>query len=140
MYRINEHKMKELRTKVVVLFTFLMLVAAWGFWWLQTVLIPTGAIDAYPFIPLVFYFSGIVLVQTLYRLDKTNPRKLVNVYMLLKLLKMVIAGIMALIYLLVLHTPLKPFIIVFAAFYMLYILFETYVFYSFEKQIKKERK
>jgi len=140
LYRINEHKMKELRTKVVVLFTFLMLVAAWGFWWLQTVLIPTGAIDAYPFIPLVFYFSGIVLVQTLYRLDKTNPRKLVNVYMLLKLLKMVIAGIMALIYLLVLHTPLKPFIIVFAAFYMLYILFETYVFYSFEKQIKKERK
>ena len=140
MYRINEHKMKELRTKIVVLFTFLMLVAAWGFWWLQTVLIPTGAIDAYPFIPLVFYFSGIVLVQTLYRLDKTNPRKLVNVYMLLKLLKMVIAGIMALIYLLVLHTPLKPFIIVFAAFYMLYILFETYVFYSFEKQIKKERK
>ena len=140
MYRINEHKMKELRTKIVVLFTFLMLVAAWGFWWLQTLLIPTGAIDAYPFIPLVFYFSGIVLVQTLYRLDKTNPRKLVNVYMLLKLLKMVIAGIMALIYLLVLHTPLKPFIIVFAAFYMLYILFETYVFYSFEKQIKKERK
>jgi len=140
LYRINEHKMKELRTKVVVLFTFLMLVAAWGFWWLQTILIPTGAIDAYPFIPLVFYFSGIVLVQTLYRLDKTNPRKLVNVYMLLKLLKMVIAGIMALIYLLVLHTPLKPFIIVFAAFYMLYILFETYVFYSFEKQIKKERK
>ena len=140
MYRINEHKMKELRTKIVVLFTFLMLVAAWGFWWLQTVLIPTGAIDAYPFIPLVFYFSGIVLVQTLYRLDKTNPRKLVNVYMLLKLLKMVIAGIMALIYLLVLHTPLKPFIIVFAAFYMLYLLFETFVFYSFEKQLKKERK
>ena len=140
MYRTNEYKMKELRTKIVVLFTFLMLVAAWGFWWLQTVLIPTGAIDAYPFIPLVFYFSGIVLVQTLYRLDKTNPRKLVNVYMLLKLLKMVIAGIMALIYLLVLHAPLKPFIIVFAAFYMLYILFETYVFYSFEKQIKKERK
>lgn len=140
MYRTNEYKMKELRTKIVVLFTLLMFVSAWGFWWLQTVLIPTGAIDAYPFIPLVFYFSGIVLVQTLYRLDKTNPRKLVNVYMLLKLLKMVIAGIMALIYLLVLHTPLKPFIIVFAAFYMLYILFETYVFYSFEKQIKKERK
>lgn len=140
MYRTNEYKMKELRTKIVVLFTFLMLVAAWGFWWLQTVLIPTGAIDAYPFIPLMFYFSGIVLVQTLYRLDKTNPRKLVNVYMLLKLLKMVIAGIMALIYLLVLHTPLKPFIIVFAAFYMLYLLFETFVFYSFEKQLKKERK
>lgn len=139
MYRINEHKMKELRTKIVVLFTFLMLVAAWGFWWLQTALMP-ATIEAYPFIPLVFYFSGIVLVQTLYRLDKTNPRKLVNVYMLLKLLKMVIGGIMALIYLLVLHAPLKPFIIVFAAFYMLYILFETYVFYSFEKQIKKERK
>lgn len=140
MYRTNEYKMKELRTKIVVLFTFLMLVAAWGFWWLQTALMPAGVIEAYPFIPLVFYFSGIVLVQTLYRLDKTNPRKLVNVYMLLKLLKMVIGGIMALIYLLVLHAPLKPFIIVFAAFYMLYILFETYVFYSFEKQIKKERK
>ena len=140
MYRTNEYKMKELRTKIVVLFTFLMLVAAWGFWWLQTALMPAGVIEAYPFIPLVFYFSGIVLVQTLYRLDKTNPRKLVNVYMLLKLLKMVIGGIMALIYLLVLHTPLKPFILVFAAFYMLYILFETYVFYSFEKQIKKERK
>lgn len=140
MYRTNEYKMKELRTKIVVLFTLLMFVSAWGFWWLQTALMPAGVIEAYPFIPLVFYFSGIVLVQTLYRLDKTNPRKLVNVYMLLKLLKMVIAGIMALIYLLVLHTPLKPFIIVFAAFYMLYLLFETFVFYSFEKQLKKERK
>lgn len=140
MHRTNEYKMKELRTKIVVLFTLLMFVSAWGFWWLQTALMPAGVIEAYPFIPLVFYFSGIVLVQTLYRLDKTNPRKLVNVYMLLKLLKMVIAGIMALIYLLVLHTPLKPFIIVFAAFYMLYLLFETFVFYSFEKQLKKERK
>ena len=140
MYRTNEYKMKELRTKIVVLFTLLMFVSAWGFWWLQTALMPAGVIEAYPFIPLVFYFSGIVLVQTLYRLDKTNPRKLVNVYMLLKLLKMVIAGIMVLIYLLVLHTPLKPFIIVFAAFYMLYLLFETFVFYSFEKQLKKERK
>ena len=140
MYRTNEYKMKELRTKIVVLFTLLMFVSAWGFWWLQTALMPAGVIEAYPFIPLVFYFSGIVLVQTLYRLDKTNPRKLVNVYMLLKLLKMVIAGIMALIYLLVLHTPLKPFIIVFAAFYMLYLLFETFVFYSFEKQLKKVRK
>ena len=52
--------MKELRTKIVVLFTFLMLVAAWGFWWLQTVLMQAGAIGAYPFIPVVFYFSGIV--------------------------------------------------------------------------------
>ena len=47
--------MKELRTKIVVLFTFLMLVAAWGFWWLQTVLMQAGAIGAYPFIPVVFY-------------------------------------------------------------------------------------
>ena len=80
MHRTNEYKMKELRTKIVVLFTLLMFVSAWGFWWLQTALMP-ATIEAYPFIPLVFYFSGIVLVQTLYRLDKTNPRKLVNVYM-----------------------------------------------------------
>lgn len=129
--------MKQLRYKLEVLFTMVMLISGWGIWWLQTSYFPTTTIEAYPFIPLIFYISGVGLIEILYRIDKTNPRKLVNIYMLLKLIKMMFAGLVAVIYLLVLHATMRPFVIIFAIFYMIYLLFETYSFYSVEKQIKK---
>ena len=96
--------------------------------------IDAGYYRSVSFYTLVFYFSGIVLVQTLYRLDKTNPRKLVNVYMLLKLLKMVIAGNYGAHLFTGSPCSTETIHYRFAAFYMLYILFETYVFYSFENK------
>lgn len=129
--------MKALRYKLELILTVVMLIAGWGIWWVQTTYFPVAVITAYPFIPLTFYISGLGLIEIIYRLDKSNPRKLVNMYMLLRVIKMLIAGILALIYLLYLHATTKPFIVAFGIFYLVYLLFETYAIYSFEKQIKK---
>lgn len=137
MHRINEKNMKSLRNKLAIIFTVSMLLSSWVIWWLQVSYFPATLIAAYPFIPLTFFISGIVLIEILYRMDKSNPRRLVNIYMILKFTKILIAAVLAVVYIFMLHVSIKPFIIVFAIFYMIYLFFETYSIYSVEKQMKK---
>jgi len=132
--------MKSLKNRLAIIFTVSMLIISWVIWWLLVSYFPATQIVAYPFIPLTFYISGIILIEILYRMDKSNPRRLVNVYMILKFTKMLIAGSLAVIYIFALHVSIKPFMIVFAIFYMIYLLFETYSIYSIEKQMKKALK
>lgn len=138
MYRINEKNMKSLRNRLAIIFTLSMLIASWAVLWLQSRYFPSSMITAYPFIPLTFFVSGLALIEILYRTNKSNPRRLVNVYMTLKFSKILIAGILAMVYIFVLHVSIKPFMIVFAIFYMIYLFFETYSMYSIEKQMKKQ--
>ncbi|MCE5330866.1 MAG: hypothetical protein LLF95_01865 [Bacteroidales bacterium] len=131
--------MKELRNKHLLIFTMVMLLVGWGIWWVMNSAFHIEGFRGYPFIPVLFYLSGLVLVYVLFRVDKTKPRKLVNVYMLLKLIKMLVFGTTALIYLFAFKVNTKTFIVVFAFYYLIYLLFETYTFYSVEKQIKKQK-
>jgi hypothetical protein len=47
---------------------------------------------------------------------------------------MLVWGIMALLYVLVIKIAMKPFVITFALYYLLLLIFETFAFYSVEKQ------
>jgi len=87
--------MKELSSKLVFLLTITILISGWGIWGIMLTFFLKFLFKAYPLIPLSVYLMGLFLVYVLYTIDKSNPRKLVNVFMLLKIAKILLFAALA---------------------------------------------
>ena len=68
-----------------------------------------------------------------------NPRRLVNTYLALKVGRIFLALLYATIYVLVVKQEIKRFVLVFVLIYLGYLLFDTLLLTSWEKNLKKKR-
>ena len=109
----------------------------WSGWFILKKTNPEMNIGWYPYLPVTFWIMGMILTTILEKVNKDNPRKLVNIYMLLKLSKLVIAMIMILIFYFLKKEDIRSILLVFAVYYALYLLLEFYIFYVTEKKIKQ---
>jgi hypothetical protein len=130
--------MQKLSNRLMSLFALSMLIVGWGGWEILKNLYPTQIFTWYPYIPVVFFLMGVSLIIILAKNYKKEAKKLVNLYMILKLVKLVIAMAYILGFYFMVRDNLRVFGLVFVAYYVIYIGFEFYIFYSIEKQIKKE--
>ena len=67
-----------------------------------------------------------------------NPRRLVNTYLALKVGRIFLALLYATIYVLVVKQEIKRFVLVFVLIYLGYLLFDTLLLTSWEKNLKKK--
>jgi len=116
-----------------------MLVLGWGGWIILNQAAPEIYLGWYPYIPATFFVMGLLLVVILEKINKDNPRKLVNIYMLLKLSKIVIALTIVLVYYFAIKENIRLFLLVFGVYYAVYLLIEYYIFYITEKKIKQSK-
>ena len=119
------------------IFSIIILILGWGGWYLLKSIYPAMEMAWYPFMPVTFWIMGMILSAVLENVKKDNPRKLVNVYMMLKLSKIVIAMGMILIYYFLFKEEIKTILFAFVFYYALYLLLEFYAFYITEKNINK---
>lgn len=131
--------MKKLKRNLVILHTAAMLLSGWGGWWLMQTAFPIYYFAWYPYIPALFFAIGIVFISILDNTHKLNPRKSVNLYMLLRFSKVMVSLIFAGIYFFAVRVQLREFGMVFISFYLLYLGLETYYFYLTENEIKKNK-
>jgi hypothetical protein len=87
---------------------------------------------------VLFFLSGFVLVFVLKRYRYLSPQKQINLFLLIKLSKMLVWGTVALVYILVLKVAIKPFVLIFGTFYLILMAFETFYFYNIEKTNRQE--
>jgi len=130
--------MQKLSNALMSLFTLVMVVLGWAGWGVLKGLYPAETYTWFPYIPAMFLLFGVATIMTLVKNYKMEPKKLVNVYLMLKLAKLVMAIIYLLAFYFIVRKDIRIFGFVFAAYYVIYIGLETYIFYSIEKQIKKE--
>ena len=130
--------MQKLANKLMSLFALIMLAAGWGGRGILQSLFPALALSWYPYIPAVFLLLGIGTIYILTKNYKLESKKLVNLYMIVKLVKMFVAMAYVLGFYFIVRADLRIFGIVFAAFYAVDRACEFYIFYSIEKQINKE--
>ena len=130
--------MQKLAKQLMSLFTLTILLFGWGGWVILKNIFPNEQFSWYLYIPIMFFLMGNLLIIILAKNYKLEAKKLVNLYMIIKLVKLVIAMIYILAFYFVVKDDLRAFGLVFAAFYAIYIACEFYIFYSIEKQIKKE--
>lgn len=130
--------MQKLNGQLLSLLALVEIGLGWAGWAILRKLYPDELFSWYPYIPLVFLLLGTVVTVVLTRNYKLESKKLVNLYMILKLIKMFVVMIYVLGYYFIVKENMRIFGSVFAAFYAVYIGLETFIFYSVEKQIKKE--
>ncbi|MFA6581713.1 MAG: hypothetical protein WCS79_07910 [Paludibacter sp.] len=137
---LRDNIMPEKSTNTILpLFTLLMLVLGWSGWIALRQLYPVMDLGWYLFLPGSFFVMGCVLILILEKVNKENPRRLVNIYMMLKLSKLVIALSIILLYYFIVKENMGLFLIVFGIYYAVYLLVELYVFYITEKKIKQNK-
>jgi hypothetical protein len=130
--------MQKLSGKLMSLYALVMLSAGWGGRAILKSIFPYLELSWYPYVPAVFLLLGVGTIFILAKNYKLEDKKLVNLYMIVKLVKMFVAMIYVLGFYFIVRADLRIFGFVFAAFYAVYIASEFYIFYSIEKQIKKE--
>lgn len=131
--------MKKLSGQLSAFFALVMVIIGWSGWFILKAIAPESDFTWYPYIPAVFMFMGTALIAVLAANYKMEAKKLVNLYMVIKLLKLVMAMVYILTFYFVVGKDLRFFGFTFAAFYAVYIGLETLIFYFIEKQIKKEQ-
>ena len=68
------------------------------------------------------------------------PQKLSLLYLAMKMIKMILSLILLLIYCLAVREEAKAFLLTFISFYLLYLIYETWFFFSFEVNLKRKKK
>ena len=102
--------------------------------------LPGHYFGGYPFIPVYFYFFGLFSLYMSEACRRRAPRKQLLLYLAIKMAKMVLSVILTLIYCLTVREEVKAFLLTFISFYLIYLIFETWFFFSFELNQKRKKK
>lgn len=92
-------------------------------------------IDSYFIIPIFFYVLGLIFILQF----KRTPRqagKVINVFMLIRTFKIFTSFILILIYWAYDKSNIRDFAILFIIFYLISLIWETYIYLRMEKYMK----
>ena len=102
--------------------------------------LPGHYFGGYPFIPVYFYLFGLFSIYMFDACRLHAPQKMLLLYLAIKMVKMILSIILVLIYCLAVREEAKAFLLTFISFYLLYLIYETWFFFSFEVNLKRKKK
>lgn len=141
MFGINHQRiMKKLVRHFLVVHTIMLFTAGFGVWYILKVFSPETLIDAYFVLPLFFYVTGLVFIFIMIKMPKDKPKEMVNMYMLLRVVKMFIGMVIITFYWFLDKEQIRSFAIIFIVFYLIYLGIETYIYMKIEMYLKEEQK
>lgn len=94
----------------------------------------------FPYIPIFFYVMGIASIYAFDSCRSHAPNKTGLLYMALKVVKLILSVVLLLVYCIIVKEHEKDFILSFVAYYLSYLIFETWFFFSYEKKKTKIKK
>lgn len=104
--------------------------------------LPGHYFGGYPFIPVYFYLFGLFSIYMFDACRRHAPQKLLLLYLAMKMIKMILSMLLLMVYCLAVREEAKAFLLTFVSFYLIYLIFETWFFFSFEmnRKLKKKNK
>lgn len=102
--------------------------------------LPGHYFGGYPFIPIYFYLFGLFSIYMFDACRRHAPQKMLLLYLAMKMMKMILSMMLLLVYCLAVREEAKAFLLTFISFYLVYLIFETWFFFSFEVNRKKKNK
>ena len=101
--------------------------------------LPGHYFGGYPFIPIYFYFFGLFSIYAFDACRRHAPQRMLLLYLAIKMVKMILSIILVLIYCITVREEAKAFLLTFISFYLIYLIFETWFFFSFEVNQKRKK-
>jgi hypothetical protein len=122
--------------KFWIIHTLVFLVLGMGGWIVLKFIFPEIEVKGYFAIPLFFYLMGVALFLRFRKISISKPSKTTNIYMQMRGIKMLISLAILIACWLLDKPGFRPFAIVFLAFYLVYLIWETFLFLRMEKHIR----
>lgn len=93
-------------------------------------------LESYFLIPIFFYLLGLLFIFVFNHNNVNKPVKVVNSYMFMRMIKIFASAAFLIIYWIVDKTNVRIFAIIFAIFYLIYLIWETTIYLRMEMYVK----
>lgn len=100
---------------------------------------PEASLAGYLTIPLFFFVMGTVAMGVTEWSRQRRPRQMPQIYLLTRGAKMVLAVVMLAIYCFCRTSEARGYLIAFIAFYLLFLVYESWFFSTYERNRKKQK-
>lgn len=127
--------MKKLVVYFVILHTAMLLITGFGIWFILKHFFPQILIGSYYIVPLFFYILGLIFILQ-FRQTPREAAKMVNMHLMTRSVKIFTSLGVILIYWALDKTSARNFAIIFIIFYLVTLIWETYIYLRIEKYIK----
>lgn len=128
--------MTKLTKYFLIFHTGMLLVTGFGMWFIIKWLFPDILVETYPVIPIFFYLLGLIFIYIFNHNSPEKPEKIVNTYMLMRMIKIFVSAVILFIYWIVDKIHIRNFAIIFIIFYLINLIWETYIYMRMEMYIK----
>lgn len=130
--------MSRLIKYIYIFHTLVVLIVGIVGWFITHRLLPHMSIIGYAIIPIFFYIVGIIFIWRFKKAPFHNSGYIINLYMLLKMIKIFTSFAIILIYWFIHKAYIRNFAIIFIIFYLISTLWETFIYMKMEKDMKIE--
>lgn len=120
----------------LIFHTGMLLVTGFGIGFILKWFFPEIQLKSYPLIPIFFYLLGLVFIYVFSHNSPNQPEKIVNTYMLMRMIKIFVSAVILFIYWIMDKAHIRNFAIIFVIFYVINLIWETYIYLRMEMYIK----
>lgn len=133
--------MEALRIRLILILTLATAIIAGAGGYLLERIPMEVSISMYWTVPLFFFLLNIGFVVAItQKQEQLAEKKRLNLYLIIRLAKLILSILFFVVYWLLFPAEIKIFLLVFGAFYILYLAFETYGYTQVEKRLKSDKK
>lgn len=108
--------------------------------WVYYSINPHHYFGGYPLIPLFFYIFGIFMISMVETCRHRMPGRMLQIYLLMRVMRMLASFIVMLIYCVIVRAESKGFMLTFIANYLIYLIYDSWFFFTFEANQKLKKK
>ena len=94
----------------------------------------------YPLIPLFFFVFGVFMINMTESCRHRMPGRMLQIYLLMRVMRMLASIIVMLIYCVIVREESKGFLLTFIANYLIYLIYDSWFFFTFEANRKMKKK
>jgi len=131
--------MKALRKRFLVILTVVMSILSLIGGIIVYRIVPREIFGWYIGIPLFYYGMGLAFGEVLRRVNKETNTRLLNIYLILKVSKIIFTVILMLLYIVLIDEYDRVFVITIGLYYMAYLILESKFYFDFEKSLKRKK-
>ena len=101
---------------------------------------PHHYFGGYPLIPLFFFVFGVFMINMTESCRHRMPGRMLQIYLLMRVMRMLASIIVMLIYCVIVREESKGFLLTFIANYLIYLIYDSWFFFTFEANRKMKKK
>lgn len=108
--------------------------------WIYFSCFPHHYFDGYPLIPVFYFIFGVFMINMIENCRHRMPRRILQMYLLIRVMRILVSMIVMVLYCVAVREEAKEFLLTFIANYLIYLIYDSWFFVTFEQNRKLKKK